>query len=195
MKLLSEGAEAKIFKIDEKIIKKVRIEKQYRLKQLDLKLRKSRNRREFKILNKLKQLNVNVPKVIDIIEKPEEISFTMEYLEGKNLKNCLTKKTLFEAFKQIILIHKNEIVHGDLTTLNMINCKKNKIYIIDFGLSEFNSNIEMRAVDLNLFFTCIKNEHKDFYKYKNELLEIYSKEINKEVLIRLNNIEHRGRNK
>src|SRR5690606_17942757 len=99
-------------------------------------------------------------------------------------------------FNEIIRMHKCEIVHGDLTTLNMLK-SKNKVYLIDFGLSDVSKKTEDRAVDLNLFFTCIKNEHPNYYKYKNELLAKYEKEISDgaKIIKRLENIEKRGRNK
>ena len=72
-----------------------------------------------------------------------------------------------------------------------------KIYIIDFGLSEFTYKVEDKAVDLNLFFNCIKNEHPDLYKAKSKLEELYLNKANnsKNVIDRLNQIEKRGRNK
>jgi Kae1-associated kinase Bud32 len=93
-------------------------------------------------------------------------------------------------------MHNLDIVHGDLTTLNMIH-SNNKIYLIDFGLSNVSSKIEDKAVDLNLFFTCIKNEHPNLYSLKNELLKIYETKSNNSKLIlkRLEMIEKRGRNK
>jgi len=194
-KLIGEGAESQIIQIDENLLKKLRLEKPYRHPILDLKLRKARNRREFKVLNKLFELKINAPKAFEIKEK-EEISFTFEYIKGNTLKSVLNKKLLDKAFDEIIKLHKKNITHGDLTTLNMIE-KDNKIYLIDFGLSEFSKKIEDRAVDLNLFFTCIKNEHKEFYKHKTKLLQTYQKELEfgSKVIERLQQIEHRGRNK
>lgn len=196
MKLLSQGAEAQILIVNDNILKKIRLPKTYRLEEIDTKLRKSRNRREFKVLTKLIQTNVNVPKPLDNLEtsKQKEIAFTFEYIKGDNLKEILDKKLLFKAFNQIIKLHLAEVVHGDLTTLNML-VRDNKVYLIDFGLSEFSKNVEERAVDLNLFFNCIKNEHPIFYKYKLELLELYSNQVSKEVIKRLEQVEQRGRNK
>ena len=53
METLFEGAEAKILKIDDSRLKKVRLAKSYRLEQIDHKIRKFRTRREFKVLSKL----------------------------------------------------------------------------------------------------------------------------------------------
>jgi len=197
-KIIATGAESEIHQITKTTLKKIRLEKTYRIPEIDTKLRKSRNRREFKVLTKLYENNILVPKPYKLIEdkRIDEISFEFEYINGQVLKNCLTKNSLNQAFNEIIKIHKLEITHGDLTTLNMIKQKTtNKIYIIDFGLSEFTTKAEDRAVDLNLFFNCIKNEHPNFYKHKEQLLKIYEKEIDKKTIKSLNNLELRGRNK
>ena len=195
MKLIGRGAEAEIWQIDNSTLKKLRLPKLYRIGLLDTRLRKSRNRREFKVLTKLNKLEVNVPKNFEVFETGEEIAFSFERIEGEVLKKILNKKLLFRAFEQIMKMHKSEVVHGDLTTLNMME-RKGEIYLIDFGLSEFSHKIEDRAVDLNLFFTCIKNEHPNFFMYKNALLKKYAKlEFGEKVCERLKKIEMRGRNK
>lgn len=192
MELIAEGAEAKIYRDNDILIKK-RLPKPYRLEVIDKRLRKFRNRREFKVLNSLYENGVNVPKPIAIDEK--DFSFTLEFIQGKDLKEVLTLELLEKAFEQIMKMHDQDIIHGDLTTMNML-VRDNNVYIIDFGLAEFTNKIENKAVDLNLFLSCIKNEHPDFYKFKQRLLEEYKKlEIGPKVVERLEIIEHRGRNK
>jgi Kae1-associated kinase Bud32 len=197
MKLLNKGSESKIFQISHEILKKIRVKKKYRIEIIDIKLRKLRNRSEFKILKKLEKNKINSPKVFELIEK-KEFSFTLEKINGIELKNKLTKKNLFLTFENIIKIHKLDIIHNDLTTLNfLVENKTNKIFIIDFGLSFISKKIEDKASDLNLFFENINLEHRNFTKYKNELIEIYSKKIenSEKILNRLIEIEKRGRNK
>lgn len=196
MDLIASGAEAKIFKLDEKTLKKERPEKKYRIKELDLKLRRFRNRREFKILTKLYNKNLNVPKPYEINDSKEDIYFTFEYIEGNILKNVLNEELFNKAFKQIIKMHNEDVVHGDLTTLNMIE-KDNEIFLIDFGLGIFTIKVEEKAVDLNLFFTCIKNEHPDLYFMKNTLENKYVETVKngEKIIKRLHEIEQRGRNK
>ncbi|MDA3855426.1 MAG: KEOPS complex kinase/ATPase Bud32 [Candidatus Woesearchaeota archaeon] len=197
MEFINEGAEAKIFKIDNYTLKKIRLPKSYRIELLDTKLRKKRNKREFKVLTKLHENKLNVPKPMELIEKKgEELSFTFQYLQGDVLKNSINEKSLTKAFNQIIKMHNLDVTHGDLTTLNMIE-EDSKVYLIDFGLSEFSHRMEDKAVDLNLFFTCIKNEHHELYKQKEKLEQTYLKKAtNGELTIeRLRKVELRGRNK
>lgn len=194
-KIIAQGAEAKITQINPNTLKKIREEKPYRIKEIDLTLRKSRCKKEFKILNYLKENKLNVPKPFELIINKNEISFTFELINAEILKQVIDKELLFKAFNQIIKLHQLEIIHGDLTTLNMLS-KNKSVYLIDFGLAEFSKKQEDRAVDLNLFFTCIKNEHPKLYKYKKELIENYKiLEFSKMVIQRLEKIEKRGRNK
>lgn len=196
MELIAQGAEGKIFLVDENTLKKTREPKTYRLPQIDNKLRKFRCKREVKVLNKLFEEGINVPKVFDLIVNKEEVSFTMENLKGNILKSVLDKELLFKAFEQVVKMHNLGIVHKDLTTLNMIEVEK-EIFLIDFGLSEFSINIEEKACDLNLFFTCIKNEHPDLFYLKQDLEEKYLDlaENSEKIIDRLRVVEHRGRNK
>lgn len=201
--VLYEGAEAKILKIDEDKLKKVRLEKKYRIEEIDSRLRRQRTRREFKVLTRLYENKVNVPEPLKFedrlckqfneqtdVSDLEEFSIEMEYLKGEVLKNTIDENKLKLAFNEIIKMHELGITHGDLTTLNMID-HNNKVYIIDFGLAQFSERSEDKAVDLHLFWNCIKNEHNELYKFKEELLKKYSKD----VLNKLDKLEKRGRNK
>jgi Kae1-associated kinase Bud32 len=83
--LIAQGAEAKIFHEGDKILKK-RTPKYYRLKELDEKIRKSRTKREAKILSKAKKAGVNVPQILNTDKKgiPRE-KFNLK--SWKNLEN------------------------------------------------------------------------------------------------------------
>jgi len=122
-KILARGAEAILIQSDSSLIKR-RITKGYRLPVLDEKLRKQRTKSEAKIMEKL-QGKINVPKIIKVDEKNKEI--IMEFIQGKKLSNYLD---LFALQKQIDVmkeigagvskIHDLDLIHGDLTTSNMI---------------------------------------------------------------------------
>jgi Kae1-associated kinase Bud32 len=194
METLAQGAESSILIVNDNILQKVRHSKEYRNSELDLKLRKSRCKKEFKILKKLFKSSIHVPEPLELDLKTTTITF--EYLKGDVLRDVLTKKILTLAFVEICKLHSQEVIHGDLTTLNMMFVNQ-EVYLIDFGLSSISTNIEERAVDLNLFFRCIENEHQEFYIMKEELLEEYNQEVENgdKVLKRLKEVELRGRNK
>jgi len=191
MKIICQGAEAIIYKQNKKLIKE-RIPKTYRLKIIDDKLRKFRTRREGKILQKA---STNVPKVFQIDDK--NMIIEMEFIPGKLLKDILdTSKKRNKILKQLGIeinnLHTQDIIHGDLTTSNLIY-HKNKIYFIDFGLSFTSKKIEDKAVDLHLLKQALESKHyKHFKSSFNTILKAYN---NKEVISRLNIVEKRGRYK
>ena len=82
-RILARGAEAIIKRKKDTIVKE-RVPKGYRNKELDLKIRKSRTKKEAKILEKASKM-INVPK----IKKQEPFSLEMEFLDGNRLSEIL----------------------------------------------------------------------------------------------------------
>lgn len=159
-KVIQQGAEAKIILKGGEIIKD-RIKKSYRLKELDEKIRKSRTKRESKILEKAFKL-IPVPKIISTDNK-EKIE--MQFIPGLKLSENLDKiKNNVEICKiigkQIAKLHDNNIIHGDLTTSNMI-LNPPILYFIDFGLSYISARIEDKAVDIHLIKEAFEAKHFD----------------------------------
>src|SRR3989339_1609577 len=152
MKIIARGAEAVLYKENNSLIKE-RIKKSYRIPEIDIPLRKIRTRREAKILEKLSFS----PKLIKLDEKNFKIE--MEYIEGKTLNDSIDKlkdreKLFILLGNQIEQMHNLNIIHGDLTTSNML-LKENKLFFIDFGLSFISDKIEDKAVDLHLLKQCL----------------------------------------
>jgi TP53 regulating kinase-like protein len=199
MKIIKRGAEAILY-LDNNHLVKERIKKNYRLNQIDSKLRKNRTKREAKLISEARRCGVNTPKIVAVDEKDSKI--LMEYIDGKRLKEFLNEtndenreKTAENVGKSVGLLHKHGIVHGDLTTSNMI-LKDDKIYFIDFGLGEFSKRVESLAVDLSVLKEAFKSTH---FKHLNLLWNIFIKgykqtndSFNK-VLDTLDDIEKRGR--
>jgi TP53 regulating kinase and related kinases len=199
-KILQQGAEAKII-FDESInvVVKDRIKKSYRVKELDDKIRKSRTRKETKLLEKAAQI-INAPKPFPLKEFDK---IEMPFIEGKKLSETLDSfplETQREICKKIGMeiakLHKEDIIHGDLTTSNLI-LRDNSIYFIDFGLGYISKKVEDKAVDLHLLKQALEARHfKNWEILFNEVLDGYKnyKESNK-VLERLKTVEKRGRYK
>ncbi len=194
MKILARAAEAIIIDKGRTIIKK-RIKKGYRIKSLDLKLRKERTNLEYKLINKARRIGINAP---SLVEK-KNFEIIMEKLEGKQVKEVLNEENLSfiaqEIGRQLALLHKYDIIHGDLTTSNMIFFN-NKIYFIDFGLGFFSQKIEDKATDLYLLKQSIMSKHAKFFnKFFNEIIKEYKKNYDnsENIMNRLKIIEKRRR--
>jgi Kae1-associated kinase Bud32 len=197
-KIIGRGAEAILIQEDSKLIKK-RIKKSYRIEILDEKLRKQRTKKEAKLLKKAAKL-IPVPKIIKTDEKQE---IDMTYIEGKKLSEHLDTRTNAEEIcktigEQIAKLHDSDIIHGDLTTSNMIfSEKENKVYFIDFGLGFESKKIEDKAVDLHLIKQALEAKHFNNYeKFFQAVLEGYKlSKHHLATISRLKAVEKRGRYK
>ena len=151
MKQIGDGAEAVIY-LDKDVIKE-RIKKSYRHRDIDLKLRKFRTRRESKVLKRLEEIRFPAPRLVDMDDK--EMKIIMEHIDAPRLRDVITSKNQEKLCKEIgklvAVLHNNDIIHGDLTTSNILF--KDKLHFIDFGLSFFSRRVEDKAVDIHLFKT------------------------------------------
>jgi Kae1-associated kinase Bud32 len=191
MKLISQGAEAKIYSDSDRIVK-IRERKSYRLDALDTRLRNKRTRKEAKILA---SLPVPGPKLISSDEKSATI--VMERLKGDKLKDVLERadcrKLMLQVGKHVALLHDKGVIHGDLTTSNMI-VREGIVHIIDYGLSFNSQKVEDKAVDLHLLRQALMSRHHEIADACfNSFLEGYG--ARKDAVARLSVVEKRGRNK
>jgi TP53 regulating kinase and related kinases len=198
MKVLKKGAEADILRTEEGIVK-IRVSKGYRVKELDEKLRKMRTKAEATVLRKLAKAQVHVPGVIK--EDLKKYTLVLEELQGKPAKEILNEKNYREYGKklaqQIAAMHALDIIHGDLTTSNIMICS-DEVYLIDFGLAYSSLKIEDKAVDLHLLEETLESTHQAFGKKMFDvILATYQKEYAKaeEVVNRLDTLRKKGRYK
>jgi len=166
------GAESKLYLkewCNMNAIYKVRPSKTYRIKELDFQFRKKRTIYEARLLARAKEAGVRVPVIYEI--DIQNTTLVLEYLKGEILKTLIPKiheKNLTKLGKQIGysvgLLHKNGIVHGDLTTSNIIKIEmKDQIAFIDFGLGYVSDRIEDFGIDIYLLERAIKNTHNECY--------------------------------
>lgn len=200
MEIVARGAEGILFHEGERLVKK-RIKKGYRLEELDSEIRRFRTRREGRLMERASKL-ISVPRVFSINER--DMIIKMEFIKGEKLSEKLDsfdeKKRIAVCNligKNVALLHNKDIIHGDLTTSNMI-LKKDKLYFIDFGLGFIDSKAEHKAVDLHLLKQALESKHyENFESSFSAVLEGYkkfSKEY-KKIISRFNQVEERGRYK
>ena len=201
--ILARGAEAIIEQENDKIIKK-RIKKSYRISEIDEKLRKLRTRQEARLLEKVSSV-IRVPKVIKVNEKEKEV--IMQFIEGKKLAEHLNsfplekqKLVLKNIGEEVAKFHDIDIIHGDLTTSNMIlakECGKDVVYFIDFGLGFKSSRQEDKAVDIHLLKQALEAKHYQHHEILfKEFLEGYKSSKNSQLVLKqLKKVEARGRYK
>ena len=205
-RLIKRGAEACLYLADwhgRKVIMKKRLPKKYRVTALDEQIRAYRTLHEPQLMHEAKKAGVPTPTIYLVDVKSATI--IMEYIEGEQVKELLAKvsdgerQNLCRKIGELIgKLHKNGIVHGDLTTSNMIQTFEGKIFFVDFGLGEKTKELEARGVDLHLMKRALQSTHFQFAeKCFNAVIEGYASVLGieevKNVLDKIREIERRGR--
>ena len=201
MKLLKKGAEADLYQTkwqNSKAILKIRKIKNYRNSLLDLKIRKQRTIKECQMISFVKSFGIPTPLIYFVNLKTTSIM--MQEIPGTPVHD-LPESKIVELSKDIGklvgTLHKNGVMHGDLTTSNFI-LFKNTVFVIDFGLSQNTIKSEDHAVDLRLIKEILNSAHakimlsswKNFLcGYKSIVGNTYYAKITKLV----SDIESRGR--
>lgn len=162
MKLVKKGAEADIYTFDWgkiETILKIRKPKKYRNPILDKNLRKQRTIRESQTLMEVKSCGIPAPLVYFV--NLNDSSIIMQKIPGTPIHDLSNSKIIFlsrQMGNHVGLLHKNGIMHGDLTTSNFI-LFQDKVYVIDFGLSQKTIKPEDHAVDLRLIKEILNSAH------------------------------------
>jgi TP53 regulating kinase-like protein len=184
MERIGDGAEAIIYR-DGKTAIKTRLRKGYRISEIDEKLRKTRTRREAKLID----------------SDDKAMKLRLEFLDGKKLRDVLNstnhKKICSQIGETVARLHNSSIIHSDLTTSNMI-LKEGRLYLIDFGLSYESTKAEDKAVDLHLLRQALESKHHEFWeKAFKEVIASYTRHAKDAgtVITKLEAVEKRGRNK
>lgn len=201
MKIIKKGAEADIYSTDwekSKAILKIRKKKNYRNSILDSNIRNQRTIKESQIISEVKSFGIPTPLVF--LVNLNESSIIMQYIPGKPIHDLPNSK-IISLSKQmgylVGLMHKNGLMHGDLTTSNFIFFQ-NKVYVIDFGLSQKTIKPEDHAVDLRLIKEILNSAHAKIMKaaWKNFLMG-YKSVVGTSKYLKIINlvsgIESRGR--
>lgn len=196
-KVIYRGAESVIYLDDGNVVKE-RARKSYRIPEIDEKLRRERTRKEVRLLVDARALGVMTPKIIET----GETKITMEHIDGKRVKELLDTsdrstiaRTCREIGRLVGRLHSNNIVHGDLTTSNMISTGRD-IYFIDFSLGDTSRKIEDKGVDMKLLHEALESTHFKILKTCwDNIIKGYKAEYKDavKVLEKVDEIERRAR--
>ena len=202
--VIAKGAEADLV-LQEwnglQTIHKIRKPKKHRHPTLDHQLRRKRTRFEADIIHRAKDAGVPTPLIYQV--DLENTVIVMEYIEGSKVRDIvddITAKERTILFKKIGWyagrLHGAGIIHGDLTTSNIIK-QGDRVVFIDFGLAEISTEVEKRGVDLNLMNRMLTSTH---YNYRDQLLEAFKEGYREslgveadEALERMEEVALRGR--
>ncbi len=200
------GAEADLFisiAHPWKTVVKQRVKKSYRNDVLDDQIRRERTLSEISIIHDAKAAGIRVPSIIAV--EPESNAFSMTHIDGTVARDCLDEMSskdatrLFNELGSMVgLLHSAGIVHGDLTTSNVIVTPTGHPFIVDFGMSRRSSDPEDRGVDLHLLQRSMSASHvKDAGPLIKALtkgyLESAGKKIHESSWAKAREISRRGR--
>ena len=201
MKLIKKGAEADIYTgtwKNSKSLFKIRKIKTYRNNSLDSKIRRQRTIKESQMLSQVKSFGIPAPLVYFV--NLEKSMIVMQEIPGKPVHDLPESKIIViskQIGKLVGLLHKNGVMHGDLTTSNFI-LFKNTIYMIDFGLSQNSIKPEDHAVDLRLIKEILNSAHAKIMEssWKNFLIgykSVVGITYQTKIVKLVSEIESRGR--
>jgi len=201
--VIYRGAEAEIILSKYRgkpAILKHRIPKSYRIPHIDSLLISMRTKEEAKLIIEARSTGVSVPIIYDV--DLQKGTITMEYLQGKRIKDILNnlqekerKRLCQKIGESVAKLHTHDLIHGDITTSNMI-LLDDRVYFIDFGLGGKNSEIEAKGVDLHVLMEAFESTHSKHPSCFTYVLEGYQNEspaLAKVVRVKIDEIVKRGR--
>lgn len=216
--LLSQCAESKVYAAKfygHDAVVKHRFAKDYRHNVLDQKLREQRTVREARALVRCRKLGVPAPVVYSVDKLT--CTIVMERIPGISARDlinaCADQATreaigrrVLEAMGEVVgLLHRGDIIHGDLTTANFIvtddisssRPSRNGLVVIDFGLVSDKNSAEERAVDLYVLERAVMSAHPLLEDVSQHILSGYDRTIEptkgKLTMDRLVAVRARGR--
>ncbi|KAG0367886.1 TP53 regulating kinase [Gamsiella multidivaricata] len=223
--LIKQGAEAKVYLtpyLQRKAIIKERFPKTYRHPTLDKKLTSRRviqlkktkltvktdlninNTQEARCLNRCQKAQIDTPTVY-LVDVDRSLIY-MEHIEGCSVREFLVtaegqvpeRQTALagEIGRALGLMHNIDVVHGDLTTSNLLMREESgSVVLIDFGLSYVSQLIEDKAVDLYVLERAFISTHPNTEVMFAQIIEAYGKscKASKQILKKLEDVRLRGR--
>jgi len=189
--LIAKGAESNIVKLDylgEKAVLKDRIPKGYRISEIDNKIRRARCKLEARLLSDAKRAGVVTPILYDV--NLGDKSILMEEIDGVMVKDIIDEDLAFKIGENISRLHSADIIHGDITTSNIM-LRDGQLVFIDFGLGRHSTLDEDKAVDLLVLKKSLQSiDYNLAVKYFDCVLNGYD---NESIVNTISDIESRGR--
>ena len=143
--MISQGAEGRVFAVqflNRPAIVKQRFKKTYRHPVLDAKITRSRLTSEARAIVRARKLGVTTPTIYHV--DTQQNAIYMERVQGRPLKELIREGMTEEDMRRVgedvgrhvAAMHDGGLIHGDLTTSNiLVREDDGRVVIIDFGLA------------------------------------------------------------
>lgn len=222
VEILKQGAEGKLYLSEFKgkpCLVKERFVKHYRHPDLDQQLTRERIRTEVKSIGRCRAIGVKTPEVYhsDLTDRkiymeyyPQAITVKAYISDQIGKYSNFEQEALLDKLTDRIgtvlgKLHANNIIHGDLTTSNILLQPKGdeldafKDYdtiMIDFGLSQCQNSPEAKGVDLYVLERALLSTHSTIPSLFEKILASYKKENatgQDAVIVKFEEVRARGR--
>lgn len=200
--MVASGAEGSVYRtvyLGRRAMVKVRSPKQYRIPELDRRIRSHRIRAEARLIREARSAGIRTPMIYDV--DTVECSITMEEVDGITVKAYLdshpedAKRICRLIGTNIARLHNSKICHGDLTTSNMILTGDGRLCLIDFSMGASLIGVEDMGVDIRLLERAFYSAHPTIKNAFGDFIEAYceTKTDSRQVMDKVQEIKDRGR--
>ncbi|KAL4624364.1 TP53-regulating kinase [Arapaima gigas] len=212
--LLKQGAEARVYRgtfLGKPAIVKERFRKAYRHPALDEKLTHRRTVQEVRSLLRCRKAGISTP-VVYFVDYTSHCIFLEDIVGSGTVRDHINSALQSEAERKsldalaakmgqvLARMHDEDVIHGDLTTSNMLLREgpgdgELELLLIDFGLSYISALPEDKGVDLYVLEKAFLSTHPNTESLFEALLKSYSASSKKSsaVIGKLNEVRLRGR--
>ncbi|XP_029548950.1 EKC/KEOPS complex subunit TP53RK [Salmo trutta] len=217
IQLIKQGAEARVYRgsfLGKPTIVKERFPKLYRHPLLDEKLTHRRTVQEVRSILRCRKAGISAP-VVYFVDYTSHCIFLEDIVGSITVRDHIASTQLSSAQKspverldqlaqkmgQILAkMHDEDVVHGDLTTSNMLlkagaESGETELVLIDFGLSYISALPEDKGVDMYVLEKAFLSTHPNTEALFEKLLKAYAASSKKShaVIKKLDEVRLRGR--
>ncbi|XP_020495231.2 EKC/KEOPS complex subunit TP53RK [Labrus bergylta] len=213
--LIKQGAEARVYRTEflgKPTIVKERFPKRYRHPALDEKLTHRRTVQEVRSILRCRKAGISTP-VVYFVDYTSHCIFLEEIVGSVTVRDHIasaqqsgsrTESELEQLADRVGKIlgrmHDEDVIHGDLTTSNMLLKRgpedgEDELVLIDFGLSYNSALPEDKGVDLYVLEKAFLSTHPNTESLFEKLLKSYAASSKKSAAVvkKLDEVRLRGR--
>ena len=178
------GAEAEVWRgswMGLPAVRKQRRLRSWRHPDLDDRLGRRRMIAEARLMVRLYRNGLNIPVLYDCDIKEQRLVMSnipgsplIELLNDESIDDTRIREFLLAAGRSIRLLHRQAIVHGDLSTNNIMITPEGEAVLIDFGLAKIEFETELYGIDLHVLFEILGASHPHREGAMDTILEGYA---------------------
>lgn len=212
--MIKQGAEARVYRgtfLGRSVVIKERFTKLYRHPEVDEKLTRRRTTQEVRSILRCRRAGIIAP-VVYFVDYTTHCIFLEDIIHSVSVRDHIASaqaseqnpqhlQTLVDKIGEILAqMHDEDVIHGDLTTSNMLLVSgaedhNMKLVLIDFGLSYISALPEDKGVDLYVLEKAFLSTHPKTETLFERLLKSYTASSKKSpaVIKKLDEVRLRGR--